>query len=57
MLRKRIGVADTPHPLLSKVRPKPFVPAQAKEDIPELPEDIFTKPVNLTEGTTLIIIK
>lgn len=52
MLRKRVGLPDMPHPLL-KTKPKEVAPSIAKEDVEELPQDIFTKQVNLREVTTM----
>ena len=50
-LRKRIGLpVDIQHSLL-KAKPKEPEPAIAKEDVEDLPEELLTKPVNLTEGT------
>lgn len=46
-MRKRVGLPD-PYPLL-KTKPKELDGAVAKEDVDDLPEDIFTKPVNLAE--------
>lgn len=48
MIRKRVGLPEVPHPLL-KTKPKELEGATAKEEVEELPEDIFIKPVNLTE--------
>lgn len=50
-LRKRIGLPDIPHAMLKK--PKPPEPATAKAEVDELPDDIFTQPVNLLEVTTI----
>lgn len=36
-----------------KTKPKELEGATAKEEVEELPQDIFTKPVNLTEITTV----
>ncbi|KAJ3641470.1 hypothetical protein Zmor_027977 [Zophobas morio] len=52
-LRKRIGLpVDIQHSLL-KAKPKEPEPAIAKEDVEDLPEELLTKPVNLTEVTTI----
>lgn len=56
MLRKRVGLPDMPHPLL-KTKPKEVAPSIAKEDVEELPQDIFTKQVNLREGNINIETK
>lgn len=50
MLRKRIGLPEAPH---LKTKPKELEGATAKEEVDELSEDIFTKPVNLTESKIL----
>lgn len=46
-MRKRIGLPEAPH---LKTKPKELEGATAKEEVDELPDDIFTKPVNLTES-------
>ncbi|XP_028131036.1 dynactin subunit 4 [Diabrotica virgifera virgifera] len=52
-LRKRIGLpADLTHPLL-KSKPKEPEPAKAETEVEKLPADIFTKPINLMEITTV----
>lgn len=49
-LRKRIGLpADRTHPLL-KSKPKKPEPAVAVEEVEELPDSIFTEPLNFLEG-------
>lgn len=52
-LRKRIGLpADLTHPLL-KSRPKEPEPMIAQTEVEKLPDDIFTKPINLMDITTI----
>ncbi|KAJ8971260.1 hypothetical protein NQ317_011619 [Molorchus minor] len=52
-LRKRIGLpADLTHPML-KSKPKEPDPATAKTEVEQLPDDIFTEPINLMEITTI----
>ncbi|CAG9864274.1 unnamed protein product [Phyllotreta striolata] len=52
-LRKRIGLpADLTHPLL-KSKPKEPEPMVARTEVEKLPDDIFTKPINLMEITTI----
>ncbi|RZC38608.1 dynactin subunit 4 [Asbolus verrucosus] len=52
-LRKRIGLpADIQHSLL-KTKPKEPEPVIPKEEVEDLPEDIFTKLVKLMEVTTI----
>lgn len=49
-LRKRIGLPpETHHSRLKAAARKPE-PVLGKEEVEGLPEDIFTKPVNLMEG-------
>lgn len=50
MLRKRIGLSDS---FAVKPKIKPILPAVASAEVEGLPEDIFTKPLNLCEVTTL----
>lgn len=52
MLRKRIGLPETPSPT-TKPKPTELPGAVAKNELEGLPEDIFTKPINLTEITTI----
>lgn len=52
MLRKRIGLPDTPHPL-SKPKSKFLEPQTAKTHVEILSDDIFTKPIKLSEITTI----
>lgn len=47
MLRKRIGLPEAPH---LKPKPKELEGVTAKEEVEELPDDIFTKPIQLTES-------
>lgn len=49
MIRKRIGLSETPNPLL-KMKAKPFEGAVAKEQVDELPDSIFTQPIKLNES-------
>ncbi|CAH0553048.1 unnamed protein product [Brassicogethes aeneus] len=52
-LRKRIGLpADRTHPLL-KNKPKKPDNAVAVEEVDDLPEELFTEPVNLLEVTSV----
>ncbi|XP_018565105.1 dynactin subunit 4 [Anoplophora glabripennis] len=52
-LRKRIGLpADLTHSML-KNKPKEPEPATAKSEVEELPEELFTEPINLMEVTTI----
>ncbi|XP_019868198.2 dynactin subunit 4 [Aethina tumida] len=52
-LRKRIGLpADRTHPLL-KSKPKKPEPAVAVEEVEELPDSIFTEPLNFLEVTSI----
>lgn len=48
MLRKRIGLPE--NPTNAKPTTKQLDSATAREEVEGLPEDIFTKPVNLTES-------
>lgn len=50
-LRKRIGLPDIPHAMLKK--PKPPEPAVARADVDELPDDLFSEPVNLMESKSI----
>ncbi|XP_060524280.1 dynactin subunit 4 [Cylas formicarius] len=50
-LRKRLGLPDVPHTMLKQ--PKPPESAVAKTEVEDLPDNIFTKPVNLLEVTTI----
>lgn len=48
-LRKRIGLPpDFTHPML-KNKPKVPEPAKAKTEVEELPDTLFTEPINLME--------
>ncbi|CAH1960029.1 unnamed protein product [Acanthoscelides obtectus] len=48
-IRKRLGLpADMTHPML-KNRPKNPEPAKAKSEVEDLPDSIFTEPLNLAE--------
>nr|CAH7743499.1 unnamed protein product [Callosobruchus chinensis] len=52
-IRKRLGLpADMTNPML-KNKPKDPDPAKAKSEVEELPESIFTEPLNLTEVMTI----
>lgn len=46
-MRKRIGLPEAPH---LKTKVKELDGAVAKEEVEELPEDLFIKPINLTES-------
>lgn len=49
-LRKRIGLpADLTRAIL-KNKPKEPEPASAKGEVEELPEEVFTEPINLMES-------
>lgn len=52
MIRKRIGLTEPPNPLL-KAKAKPLEGAIAKEDVEELPDNIFTQPIKLNESKYL----
>ncbi|KAI4460369.1 dynactin p62 subunit [Holotrichia oblita] len=52
MIRKRIGLTEPPNPLL-KAKAKPLEGAVAKEEVEELPDNIFTQPIKLNEITTI----
>lgn len=55
-LRKRLGCPEMPNPLL-KPKHKEIEPAVAKEEVEDLPEDIFTKPVVLSESKSSTLLK
>ncbi|KRT81399.1 hypothetical protein AMK59_5019, partial [Oryctes borbonicus] len=52
MIRKRIGLTESPNPLL-KAKAKPLEGATAREEVEELPESIFTESIKLNELTTI----
>lgn len=54
MIRKRVGLPELPQtPPKHSIKDVP--PAVAKEELEELPADIFTKQLNLEEGMSLIL--
>ncbi|XP_050293289.1 dynactin subunit 4 isoform X2 [Anthonomus grandis grandis] len=53
-LRKRVGLPDTAHVRLKNLKPpEPVEPAIAKAEVDELPDSIFTDPIDLMEVTTI----
>lgn len=47
MIRRQMGWADKAPP-----KPKAITPSEASEEVDELPESIFTEPVNLKNSKT-----